>query len=248
MGIQNRDYYRQSSRPGAFGSMPMWTISIWLVAINVGIYVIDNFFLAGWGFIMKTPSGSIPLRFLEAWGHFSWFTAIENLQVWRFITFQFLHGSLGHLIGNMLGIYFFGPLVEDRLGRRRFLAFYLLCGVTGPLAYLVFQAIGVLPRDAYVPLIGASAGVFGILIAGAIIAPNITVQLLIPPIPVKLATLAYFLIGLAVFTVFTRGANAGGEAAHLGGIAMGYYLIKNPNLLNFAEVFGKKKPRMRIRY
>lgn len=195
------------------------------------------------GFDNVTP----PMSPLESWGHFSKTMALHHGQVWRFVTFQFLHGGLMHLAGNMLGIYFFGQMIEQYLGRRRFLAFYLLCGATGPIAYMLLQQLGVLIRDPYTPLIGASAGVFGILIAAAQIAPRQTVLLLFPPIPLQLKTMAYILLGLAAFTVFTRGPNAGGEAAHLGGAALGFYLIRNPRLLDWAERLGPRQVRMRYR-
>jgi membrane associated rhomboid family serine protease len=172
---------------------------------------------------------------LEAWSYFSFTTAVGGLQVWRWITFQFIHAGLGHIFGNMLGLYFFGPMIEQYLGRRRFLAFYLLCGMAGPVVYLFFAATGILGMSPGSPMVGASAGVFGILLAAAQIAPRTTVMLLFPPIPMQLRTLALVLLGLAAYTVFTQGHNAGGEAAHLGGAALGYLLIRNPRLLNWAE-------------
>jgi membrane associated rhomboid family serine protease len=248
MGIQDRDYYRQT--PPSFGRTSMLSISIWLVIINVGVFVIDRIFFAGMTYRLelngKPVTGGMTL--LEAYGHFSAYTAISLGQVWRFVTFQFLHGGVWHLAGNMLGIYFFGPLIEQYLGRRRFIAFYLLCGATGPIAYLLLQMLGVLIPDPVTPLIGASAGVFGILLAGATIAPRMTVQLLFPPIPIQFKTLAYIMLAFAVYTVFTRGNNAGGEAAHLGGAALGWYLIRNPHLLNWADRIGSRKPKMKIRY
>ena len=68
---------------------------------------------------------------LQDWGHFSVDKAIFHLQLWRSITFEFLHSSLVHLLLNMLGLYFFGPIVESYLVRQRFLVFYLLCGIAG---------------------------------------------------------------------------------------------------------------------
>jgi membrane associated rhomboid family serine protease len=87
----------------------------------------------------------------------------------------------------------------------------------------------------YVPLVGASAGIFGVLIAAAFVAPNATIMLLFPPIPMQLRTFAWVLIAIAVFSVFTAGHNAGGEAAHLGGAAMGAALMSNPRVLNIFD-------------
>jgi membrane associated rhomboid family serine protease len=190
---------------------------------------------------------------LEYWGHFSGDTAIWHGQIWRFISFQFLHASFFHIFFNMLALYFFGPMIERYLGSRRYLAFYLISGVAGAVGYLLLWATGLIYAHPGVPLVGASAGVFGVLIAGALVAPNTTVMLLIPPIPIKLSTLAWILVGIAAFTVLfygdRPGSNAGGEAAHLGGAAMGWLLIRRPHLLRWAEGLGdgsKQSMRQRI--
>ena len=121
--------------------------------------------------------------------HFSTENAIYGLHYWRLIGFQFIHAGFAHLLFNMIGLYFFGPLVEQYLGGKRYLAFYLLCGIFGALLYLILNlggtimsgvAIpGFLINDTLTPLVGASAGVFGILLAGAFLAPNIKVLVLL---------------------------------------------------------------------
>src|SRR6185503_5686995 len=106
---------------------------------------------------------------------------------------------VGHLFFNMLGLYFFGPFIERYLGSRRFLAFYLLCGIAGAAMYLLLWGSRVFISNPSVPMVGASAGIFGILIAAAQIAPNTTVMLLFPPIPMRLKTLAWVLIAIALY-------------------------------------------------
>jgi hypothetical protein len=98
-----------------------------------------------------------------------------------------------------------------------------------------------------VRLVGASAGIFGILLAAARIAPDTQVMLLFPPIPIQLRTLAWIFVGIAVYTVLTAGNNAGGQAAHLGGAALGYVLIRRPSVLNFADGLGGKLKQMQAR-
>jgi MFS family permease len=157
----------------------------------------------------------------------------------------------------MIGIYFFGPLVEQYLGKKRFLAFYLLCGIFGAVMYLVLNlggyivldvmnldvnVPGLLFNDTRTPLVGASAGVFGILLAGAFLAPNVRV-LVFFFLPMQLSTMAYLLVGMALFTVVFGGNNAGGEAAHLGGAAAGWFFIRNPrHLTGFFDFLGKADP------
>ncbi len=181
-----------------------------------------------------------------------------GLEVWRFITFQFLHANLTHLLFNMLGLYFFGSLVEQYLGSKRYLAFYLTCGIAGAGMYLALNFLGTLVaglggpavrfllfNDAGTPLVGASAGVFGVILACAYLVPNSTV-LLFFVIPMRLATLAYGLVAVAFFTVFFGGNNAGGEAAHLGGAVAGWWFIRHPHSLHgFFDFLGRYDPTSR---
>ena len=197
--------------------MRLWSATQWLIALNVALYVADV--LSG--------------RTLTAWGAFSAAEALYELQGWRFITFQFLHGGPGHLLFNMIALYFFGGAVEARLGRTPFVVFYLASGTGGALTFLVLGKLGWLQAGAYTQLVGASAGVFGAVVAAAVLSPNSTVRLLFPPVTLRTRTLALIFVGLAVLTIWDRGENAGGEAAHLGGAAAGYLLVRSQRLLNW---------------
>jgi rhomboid family protein len=236
MGITDRDYMRPPSR--ARDSTRMGPVTLWLILINVAVWAFDPIlFRAGVYYLMpRGPYVIDPAFPLYGLGHFSLSRAIQQLELWRVITFQFLHdkGPV-HLVFNMFGLYFFGPMIESYLGSRRYLAFYLLCGVGGPAAYLILWKAKILIVSPDAPLIGASAGIFGILVAAAQIAPQ-TEVLLFGVIPLKLRTLARVMIAIAVFTVLAFGTsfrhNAGGETAHLGGAVVGYILIRNPEWLN----------------
>ncbi|MGP1272478.1 MAG: rhomboid family intramembrane serine protease [Phycisphaerales bacterium] len=177
---------------------------------------------------------------LNGYGHFSLLHGFLRLEVWRLVTFQFLHADLTHLFFNMFGLFIFGGMVEQYLGRSRYLSYYLICGISGGLLYLLFAglaSIGVsLPGTLAftgmgTPLIGASAGVFGVIVACARIAPDMRVMLLIPPIPIKMKWLAYGYVGIAAFNLLSGGTNAGGDAAHLGGAIAGFYFIRKQHLL-----------------
>jgi membrane associated rhomboid family serine protease len=244
MGFYDRDYYRDPARRNPFAALRGWSITTWLIAINVAVFLIDGMLkprnmadmmsaiAAG-----RDPSMSI----LGYWGHFSLGLAVYKVQIWRFITFQFLHSGTWHLAGNMLSLYFFGAMVESYFGSRRFLLFYLLCGIAGAGSYVLLWAGGgwvsgpmggLFVTNPYVPMVGASAGIFGVLVAAAWMAPDQQVMLLFPPIPLKLKTLAWIMMGLAAYTVFSQGKNAGGEAAHLGGGVLGLILMANQHWLN----------------
>lgn len=195
---------------------------------------------------------------LEGWGHFSTATILAG-QVWRFVTFQFLHANLTHLLFNMLGLYVFGPTVERYLGGQRYLAFYLVTGIFGGILYLLLNLLGIIAYSMGIsavpgllfhmtstPLIGASAGVFGVIMACAKIEPETVMQLIFPPIALKMRTLAYGFVALATINLLMGSKNAGGEAAHLGGAIAGYFFIRNSHLLrDFFDVFNdsRKPPR-----
>jgi membrane associated rhomboid family serine protease len=245
MGLHDRDYYRQ--RGHGIGSISGWSINTWIIVINVAIFVLE----------FVSPSLH---RLIENGGYFSTekVSLSGGLQFWRFLTFQFLHRDLMHVGFNMLGLYIFGSMVEEHLGRKKYLAFYLTCGVFGAFMYLLLNAAGVawdsmgfrhipflLFYSTSVPLIGASAGVLGVIMACAYIAPAMQVQLLFPPVLLRIKTLAYFYVLLAILSLFFGGQNAGGEAAHLGGAAAGAFFIRNSHLLrDFFDVLtdSRKTP------
>lgn len=200
------------------------SVVTYLLIINCVIFVLDGILSQG----SRVPEWMSP----SLLGYFSVEKALLGGQVWRFVTYQFLHLGFMHVVFNMIGLYFFGPMMEQWWGSRRFLAFYLLCGVAGALPMALLVAAGVFPAG--VGLVGASGALYGILIGAATLYPNQQVQLLIPPIPMKLRTMAFVFLGISLFSVLA-GANDGGNAAHLAGAALGFFLVKRPGLLNWAD-------------
>lgn len=187
----------------------------------------------------------------QNFGHMSTARGFFGMQVWRFVTFQFLHANIWHLVMNMFGLWIFGGMVEQFLGFKRYAAFYLTCGVFGAISYLLLNLLGegvglrlpgVLLENPFTPLVGASAGVFGVIMACAYIAPEAIVQLIFPPIPLKLKFFAYGYVALAAFNLLRGGANAGGDAAHIGGAIAGFFFIRNSHLLrDFFDIFGDSR-------
>ncbi|MBX3408437.1 MAG: rhomboid family intramembrane serine protease [Phycisphaeraceae bacterium] len=248
MGIYDRQYSRQSmggfGRRGGLGAG--FSANTWLMIINIGVFVL-------------MAMNQTAARTLGEYGHFSTHHVIWHsgggLEFWRFLTFQFLHADIWHIFFNMLGLYMFGSMVEQHLGSRRYLAFYLTCGVFGGLMYFILNVLGtvllsmgmkqvpvLLFTDVKTPLIGASAGVFGVIMACAYIAPNVVVQLIFPPIPMRLKIMAYAYVGLALANLIFGGNNAGGDAAHIGGAIAGYFFIRHAHLLrDFFDVFSNSR-------
>lgn len=137
---------------------------------------------------------------------------------WTLVTYMFLHGGFGHLFFNMLGLVIFGPRLEERMGSRAFLGMYFAAGIGGALLQL-----GLAPAAA---MVGASAGVYAVVVGFAYYWPNQEIMLLIPPIPLKAWVLATFYVGLSVFNGVAGAQDGVAHFAHLGGAAAGFGYIK----------------------
>lgn len=240
MGLYDRQYtqdgYGSNASMGGsmgFGFPPLTRTVKILMMINGAVFLLQLF-----------GADSMLVSFFSVWPR----TIGMTLQVWRFVTYQFLHGGMGHVIINMLVLYMFGGLLERLWGDRRFLKFYLVCGAAGGLMYPLLLSLNILQPGAngVVPLIGASGSILGILAACAILFPRLPVYVWgIFPIPLWLLALGTMVIALS--TVWNRGPNAGGEAAHLGGmIAGGLYVYSEKHRQRFVGKFQKGRWEKKI--
>lgn len=222
MGLRDRDYYGGYQPPQRMGVLADAPVTRGLLIANVAVFLLNALLRGGDGW------GSV----LDRFGAFTVAQGVFGLQLWRLITFQFLHANLTHLLFNMYALFTFGPLVERWWRGRPFLVFYLASGVAGALFYtLLWLAPGLLEGTGpTTSLVGASAGIFGVLIATAIIAPEGRVVLLIPPIPMSMRTYAIAILLFGVLIVVMNGRNAGGEAGHLGGALAGFLMMVVPPL------------------
>jgi len=147
-----------------------------------------------------------------------WFAlpAADWWQPWRYITFQFLHAGFWHLFFNMLGLYVLGSLLEDYWGPRRFLRFYLICGAAGGVGHVL--ATYLLGKYTNAPLIGASGGVFGILLVAAVLFPRVQVIFFLFPVPIRVAVA--IMLGMAAFYILKDvGAAMSGHHLASGGVS-----------------------------
>jgi len=205
-----RPYYNYDNGRSGFGGMNIRFHFGWTTTIKALIISNALIFLATLVVARREPR-------IILWLGFNRDLFLSGF-IWQPITYMFIHGGLWHLLGNMLGLFFFGGDVERHLGRRNFLIMYFLCGVVGAMLSMIDPPPGA--------VIGASGGVFGVLIAFAVLFPDARLILFPIPIPIKARYLAVFYCFITVASLLGTGNDGIAHWAHLGGIAVGYLFIK----------------------
>jgi len=143
---------------------------------------------------------------------------------WTFLTYMFLHGSALRLLFNLLALFLFGGPVEDRLGSRSFIWFYLLCGMGG--AALSFLLIQLVPLG--VPIVGASGAIYGVMVAFAWHWPDAPIYVFPFPVPIPAKWLVTFAFAVSLMLALPPfgGGNGVAYLAHLGGMMAGFLYLK----------------------
>ena len=149
-----------------------------------------------------------------------WPVGSPMFRIWQPLTYMFMHAGFDHLLGNMFALWMFGYLLENIWGTRRFLIYYILCGIgAGLLNMLVMHMTGSVS-----PIVGASGSIYGILLAFGMMFPNELIFLyFLVPIKAK-----WFVIGYAALELFLGVFSTGdgvAHFAHLGGMLVGLILI-----------------------
>ena len=184
--------------------LPLPPITQALLLLNTGIFCLQ-FLIPGFWFDRLFALWPLGAGFLP----------------WQVLTYAFLHGGLQHLIFNMLGLWMFGADLERLWGGQRFLQFYIACVLTAAAAQLLVS-LGSPPY----PTVGASGGLFGLLLAFGMLFPNRTIIPLFPPIPMKAKWFVAIYGGLELLLGVT-GSNSGvAHFAHLGGMLGGFLMIR----------------------
>ncbi|WP_309624017.1 rhomboid family intramembrane serine protease [Methylibium sp.] len=158
-----------------------------------------------------------------------WFTRLlalwplgEGFLPWQVVSYAFLHGSIEHLFFNMLGLWMFGAELERLWGTRRFIQFFAASVLVAALAQLMLAAVLGLRS----PTVGASGGLFGLLLAFGMLFPNRIIMPLFPPIPMKARTFVVVFGALELALGFYSPAGGVAHFAHLGGMAGGWLVIR----------------------
>ena len=183
---------------------PMPPITQALLLINVAAFCIDQF-LGPWF-----------TRLLALW------PMGEGFLPWQVVTYAFLHGGIGHLFFNMLGLWMFGAELERTWGPKRFIHFYTASVLAAAAAQLSITAL----LGSTYPTVGASGGLFGLLLAFGMMFPNRTIIPLFPPIPMKAKVFVALYGGLELLLGVTGTSSGVAHFAHLGGMLGGYLMFR----------------------
>jgi membrane associated rhomboid family serine protease len=151
-----------------------------------------------------------------------WPLASGNFLPFQVVTYAFMHGSFGHLFFNMIGLWTFGAELERLWGQQRFMRFFAASVLSAAAAQLLVTWLLASPY----PTVGASGGLFGLLLAFGMLFPHRTVMLLIPPIPLKAKTLVMLYGGLELVLGVTGTQEGVAHFAHLGGMVGGFLMIR----------------------
>ena len=215
-------------------------IFIQLIYINVSIFIIGTLI----NVFLQLFQHSIP----DIFGIFALPASFIRFfhQPWSIITYMFMHGGFSHIFFNMFAVFMFGPILEQTWGPKRFLFYYILCGIGAGLIQEGVQYIqyitelsqhtevnligyGIISMDQYLNMmttVGASGAVYAILLGFGMLFPNQPMFVFPLPFPIKAK---YFVIGYALIELFSGLANNPGDNvahfAHLGGMIFGFILI-----------------------
>jgi membrane associated rhomboid family serine protease len=240
MSIYDRDYIRQDDHRPRSGGPSTWSVVIWLLVVNVAVFVLNNL-------IFYAPNRDLFGLSIRA---------LESFRIWTPLTYQFVHASPWHLLGNMLGLLFLGRMLLEMTGPRQVLRLYILGGLGGGLLQLLYN--GSIGPDSII--IGASASVLAIVFAVATLIPYRSITMLlffVIPVTLTMKQVAYLIIAMNAFTfLFSFGATGDGVAvmAHFGGMLTGWAFIrygfhhsKKPSVARTAKASRDKKKAFGIR-
>lgn len=231
-------------RPGFIGGFSFFPPVIkYLLISNVAIFLLQHFFLDS----LRMGNTNIGAVFFRL---FALQPIFQNLHInspyigpfmpWQLISYMFLHADFTHIFFNMFALWMFGMELENLWGAKRFLIYYLICGLGAALSNLLiapfFSQVG--------PTIGASGSIYGILVAFGYLFPNRQIYIYFL-IPIKAKYLVILYMALEIFAVASQSESGIAHVAHLGGAVVGliYLLITNRHRLNLFSDFRGSSSR-----
>ncbi len=257
-------YGRQSYGRGGFGSGMMGEFKnafklqdnglMQIIFINVAVFIV--FMVAH--VLLVLSGGEEIYNAILSWLILPASITAFLVKPWTIITYFFMHEGFMHILFNMLFLYWFGIIIKEFLGGSKVISLYILGGIIGGIFYLLIYNL--LPffadRVQGSVMLGASAGVYAVVVGAATLMPNYSIHLLfLGPVRIKYIAIFYVLMSFAN----TVGANAGGNLAHLGGAALGFLFIKQLQagvdmgkpvhwVLAFLKSFFVHQPKVHVSY
>lgn len=187
-----------------YGQLPPATINI--IIVNAILFLAT---LVNQDFMIRTFAMFPPESPLFRW--------------WQIITHMFMHGGFWHILFNMYTLFIFGMVVERTIGTKKFLVYYFLCGLGAAALHLGVQSLT--GTSLYVPTLGASGAVYGVLLAYAYLFPDNKLTLLFPPVTLSAKWMVLIFLAIELLTGITGTAEGVAHFAHLGGALMGWLLM-----------------------
>ena len=184
-----------------YGQLPPATINI--IIVNAILFLAT---LINQDFMIRTFAMFPPESPLFRW--------------WQIITHMFMHGGFWHILFNMYTLFIFGMVVERTIGTKKFLVYYFLCGLGAAALHIGVQSLS--GASLYVPTLGASGAVYGVLLAYAYLFPDNKLTLLFPPVTLSAKWMVLIFLGIELITGTAEGV---AHFAHLGGALMGWLLM-----------------------
>jgi membrane associated rhomboid family serine protease len=212
---------RPSSSYGSsfsFGAGPLSTTLQALIGANVAAFVVSFFSPA-----VVRNLGLVPTEVLH------------DLRVWQLVTYMFLHGGVFHILFNMLALWMFGAELERIWGTRYFLKFYFVTGIGAGALTVIFSLLpfAFAQQVQHSVIIGASGAIYGLLLAYAMYFPDRPILMIVFWVPAKVCVAI-----LGAIALLTSLSEAGGtaNATHVGGLVVGYLLLKGARIHPISEV------------
>lgn len=237
MGIYDREYYRDE--PGGFRIRKPGTIIGWIILINVIVYLVDGFTASEGKHAVNNMLALQAGDLLKPW---LW---------WRFLTYGFAHSgaNIMHIIGNMLGLFFLGPPVEQRYGKREFLRIYIAMIVFAGVIWAAMQLLrGASPLSG---VVGASGAVVGVVVLFALNYPKQTVLFMFA-IPMPAWVLGVMIVVLDLWNSLNPALSQVAFEAHLAGAALaflywrgGWSFTRLTDILRVDKLF-QRRPRLKV--
>jgi membrane associated rhomboid family serine protease len=216
------------TRQMSFGGGSVTPAVKFLLITNVAVFVVQTVIGVGLDYRLSQYLGLVP------------YLVINQFYIWQLFTYQFLHGGLFHILFNMLALWMFGGDLERRWGSQFFLKYYFVTVIGGAILNVLF-----LPNQLG-PSIGASAGVYGLLLAYGLIYPDRVVYFYFL-FPIKMKHFVWIIGAIALYSSLSSGDSGIAHFAHLGGMLFGYIYLRGMNPWDWFKNYRDRRRLTRLK-